>query len=155
MSGGGRTGRRERAAAGGLAAVLLIGLVLAGLALAGCGGAQTLPDLFAVRRSGSVPGAGLQLVVNDAGTVRCNGGAARPLSDPHLLEARSVANDLHDYAVKGEALAPGPQSVLRYSARTKDGHVSFADDSPHPPAVFYRLAVLVRDIARQDCGLPR
>jgi hypothetical protein len=113
------------------------------------------PDLFAVQRSGSVSGASLQMVVNDGGTVTCNGGAARQISAPLLLAARAVARDLHDPATRGLALAPGPQPVLHYAARTQDGHVSFSDDSAAQPAVLYRLALLVRQIAQQDCRLAR
>jgi hypothetical protein len=137
------------------AAAAVAALVVAVVAAEGCGGGQMSPDLFALQRSGSVPGASLQMVVNDGGTVTCNGAAARPISDPLLLQARAVARDLHDPATRGLALAPGPQPVLRYAARTQDGHVSFSDDSPAQPAVLYRLALLVRQIAQQDCGLAR
>jgi hypothetical protein len=136
-------------------AAAIAACVLAVLAAEGCGGGQISPDLFAVQRSGSVPGAALQMVVNDGGTVTCNGGGARPVSDPLLLQARAVTRDLHDPATRGLALPPGPQPVLRYAARTQDGHVSFSDDSAAQPAVLYRLALLVRQIAQQDCGLAR
>ena len=138
-----------------LSALVVVPAVAFAAALGGCGGGETLPDLFAVRRSGSVPEAKLAIVVNDGGTVKCNGGASRRITDSQLLEARSVSTGLHDYAGRGLALPPGPQPVLSYAVRTQDGHVSFADDSRGQPAAFYRLALLVRDIAKQDCGLAR
>ncbi|HEU4703782.1 MAG TPA: hypothetical protein VFS37_14980, partial [Conexibacter sp.] len=55
---------------------LAAGLVGA-IVLAGCGAAT--PDVFLLTRSGSIPGARLTLLVNDGGTVRCNGGEPRQL----------------------------------------------------------------------------
>jgi hypothetical protein len=141
-----RTGRRLSA--------LPAALALAG-ALGGCGGGLTLPDLMAVQRSGSIPGASLNLVVNDGGTARCNGGRPVPITDAQLLQARSLARDLHDPAKRALTLAPGGRSVLRYFVRTQDGHVSFSDDSAGQPPVFFNVALLVRQIAQQDCHLPR
>jgi hypothetical protein len=124
------------------------------LAAAGCGGVMS-PDLFAVQRSGTVAGAGLRMVVNDGGTVRCNGGPSRKIGDPQLLQARSVQTALHDPASRKLSLAPGPQSVFHYVVRMQDGRVSFSDDSRGQPAVFFQLALLVRQIAQQDCHLKR
>lgn len=124
-------------------------------ALGGCGGGLTLPDLMAVQRSGSIPGASLNLVVNDGGTVRCNRGRPVPITDPQLLQARSLARALHDPAKRALTLAAGRRSVLRYFVRTPDGHVSFSDDSAGQPPVFFGVALLVREIAQQDCRLPR
>ena len=132
----------------------LIALAAAILGGAGCGGVMS-PDLFAVQRGGAVPGARLNMVVNDGGTVRCNGGPSLKISDPLLLQARSVQTALHDPASRALALPPGPQSVFRYAVRTQDGRVSFSDDSRGQPAVFFQLALLVRQIAQQDCHLPR
>lgn len=149
------SGATVSAATVSAAAMTLLAVTVAAAALAGCGGGFTAPDLFAVQRSGSEPGANLALVVNDSGTVRCNGGRALPITDPQLLEARSVARDLHDPAKRGLSLAPGAQPVLRYDVRDQDGRVSFSDDSAHQPQVFFQLALLVRQIATQDCHLRR
>lgn len=127
-------------------------LVLASL-LAGCGGEAS--DLLAVDRAGSGAGARLRLVVRDDGTVLCNGGGPRRLPDPLLLDARELERDLHDAAVAGTALAPGPASVLRYRIQTQSGRLRFADDSPRQPAAFFRAAYLVRRIAKGVCLLPR
>jgi hypothetical protein len=133
----------------------LIGLAAAILGGAGCGGGVMSPDLFAVQRGGTVPGARLNMVVNDGGTVRCNAGPSLKIRDPLLLQARSVQTALHDPASRALSLAPGPQSVFRYTVHTQDGRVSFSDDSPGQPAVFFQLALLVRQIAQQDCHLER
>jgi hypothetical protein len=121
--------------------------------LAGCGASP--PDLFLLRRTGSVPGARLTLLVNDGGFVHCNGGPALMLPGPLLLEARYIAAHVHDPAQRGLALPPGPAPVFAYSLSDQDGHVSFSDDSSGQPPEFFRLALLVREIARRVCHLSR
>jgi hypothetical protein len=138
---------------GVLAAWVSIGLALVTLAGAGCGSAA--PDLFAVQRSGTVPGARLTLVVSDNGTVRCNGGPGRQLPDPELLGARQLQRDLGKPATQGVALAPGSRSVFTYSVTTPGGSVRFSDTSPGIQPVFQRLAAFTREVARGACGLPR
>lgn len=121
--------------------------------LAGCGGIAA-PDLFVVQRSGSVAGAGLTMVVNEEGGVRCNGGPTLKLSDPQLVEARAIQEDLHEPASKHISLPPGPRSVLSYYVRDENGTVRFSDDSAGQPQVFRRLALLVLQAAQHVCHLP-
>jgi hypothetical protein len=122
--------------------------------LAGCGTPSA--DLFVVHRSGSIPGARLTLLVSDGGFVRCNGsGPDRDLPDPLLLDARALARDLEKPAKRGLTLPPGPGSVLTYSVRLEDGTVRFSDTSPRQPAVFRRLALFVRQVAKGPCRLAR
>ena len=132
-----------------LAAAALAAAVL----FAACGSPS--PDLFAVDRAGSIPGARLRLVVNDAGTVRCDDRPAVKLSGGELLDARDLQRDLEAPAARELRLAPGRGSVLRYRVRTPDGAVSFADDSAAKPAVLDRLAFYVRRVARERCGRSR
>jgi hypothetical protein len=127
-------------------------LALASLA-AGCGGIKA-PDLFVVQRSGTVAGAGLTLLVNEEGGVHCNGRMAPKLSDPQLIEARTIEEDMRDPASKHLHLAPGPAPVFSYSVRQEAGSVSFSDDSPGQPKVFRRLALFVLQSARRECHLP-
>jgi hypothetical protein len=135
---------RRAAPAVGLAALLL---------LAGCGTPSA--DLFVVERSGSIPGASLRLLVSDGGTVTCNGGGEREMSDQQLLEARGLARDLAKYAKRDVVLGPGPNAVLTYHVRLEDGTVGFSDTSPGQPLVFRRLAAFTRDVAKSVCGLAR
>lgn len=128
-------------------------LLVAAALLGGCGAPSK--DLFVVTRSGSIPGARLNLVVNDGGTVRCNGGAARDLASADLLQARALARDLAPLAQHGRALAPGPNAVLRYRVRLEEGTVAFADDSRPQPAPFLRIQSLTRRVAQRVCGLAR
>jgi hypothetical protein len=130
---------------------LLVVTALCGLA--GCGAQSS--DLFAVERAGSIPGARLSLVVNDGGTVRCDGRRPVAMSDSELLDARNLQRDLETPAGKALRLPARSGSILRYRVRTPDGTVAFADDSPAKPAVLNRLAFFVREIAQARCGRSR
>jgi hypothetical protein len=135
---------RRRAAIAAIAAACLIG---------GCGGIKA-PDLFIVERTGTVPGAQLTLVVNEEGGVRCNGGRTLKLSDPQLVEARAIQEDLHDLASKHATLAAGAGSVLSYYVREESGAVRFSDNSFGQPHVLRQLALFVLQTSRQVCHLP-
>jgi hypothetical protein len=141
----------RRPAAGVLSTVAL--LAIAPL-LGACGGGITAPDLFIIQRSGSVAGARLTLLVNEEGGVRCNGGTMRKLSDPQLVEARAIQEDVHELASKHTSLPARPGSVLGYYLRDENGSVSFSDDSAGQPAVLHRLALFVLQTAQQVCHLP-
>ena len=129
------------------------------LAAAGCG--VQAPDLFLVHRSGSIPGAKLTLLVNDSGTVRCNGGRAKEISSAELLKARGAVDDLTGTskspgpATRDLRLPAGPDSIMRYVVRSEPGTVAFSDTSAGQPKVFFQLAALTRELAQRVCGLPR
>jgi hypothetical protein len=146
-------GRGERRAlARRLPATGLGGLAVAA-ALIGCGGIKA-PDLFIVERTGSVAGARLTLLVNEEGGVRCNGGRTLKLSDPALIDARALQEELSGPASKHLSLPAGPGSVFSYYVRDENGTVSFSDNSSRQPAVLRRLALFVLQTAQQVCGLP-
>jgi hypothetical protein len=131
-----------------------LGLALLGAILfAGCGGV-TLPDLFIVQRSGSVPGARLTLLVNEGGTAHCNGAHAVSLSDPQIVQARAIQEELHDPATQRLVLAPKAGSTLSYYVRDPEGTVRFSDNSAHQPPVLHRLALFVLQVAQGACHLP-
>ena len=128
--------------------------VAAGAAgIAACG--TRPPDLFLLSRSGSVPGAGLRLLVRDDGDVRCNGGAVRHLTDPQLLDARQIARELAEPASKHVSLPAGRGSVLHYRLRLEDGTVSFSDDSRGQTREMFLAQRFSRSVATSVCGLPR
>jgi hypothetical protein len=137
--------------------VAVLGVLTAiALALAaGCGGGIAAPDLFIVQRTGSGPGARLTLLVNEEGGVRCNGGRTLKLSDPLLIRARAIQEELHEQASEHLSLPPGNGSVLSYYLRDENGTVRFSDNSPRQPKVFRELALLVLQIAQQVCHLPQ
>ncbi|HEX6390626.1 MAG TPA: hypothetical protein VFZ89_14300 [Solirubrobacteraceae bacterium] len=129
--------------------------------LAGCGGGTPSADLFVVKRSGTIPGAKLTLLVSDGGSVRCNDGPEREISSEQLIDARAILRDL-----EGERDEDGPidesltlpplrNSIMRYEVRAEDGRVAFSDTSRGQPQVFYEVAKFTRDVAKGACGLPR
>lgn len=135
-----------------LLAVLAAGVTAA--ALVGCGGI-TAPDLFIVYRSGQGPRAHLTLIVNEEGGVRCNGKQAKQkLTDPQIIKARTIQEDLEKPALQHLSLAPRPGSVLSYSVRDENGSVRFSDNSSGQPAVFRQMALFVLEASQQICHLP-
>ncbi len=131
---------------------------LAGVLLAACGGIKA-PDLFVVQRTGSGPHARLTLLVDEEGGVHCNGigsrgGVKLKLSDPQLVEARAIQEELEEPSAKHTVLAPGAKSVLRYFVRDEHGYVRFSDDSAAQPKVFRQLALFVLRASQNVCGLP-
>lgn len=134
-------------------------VALCALALAGCGGPQA--DLFVVERDGSIPSARLTLLVSDGGTARCNRGEELPITSAQLIDAREIARELNGAdeqdgpADEALQLDPAPGSILRYDVRSEDGSVAFSDNSRRQPQVFYEVAKLTRDIAKEICKLPR
>jgi len=131
-----------------------VALALAWAGLGACGGRS--PDLLVVARSGSIPGANLTLLVNDGGTVRCNGGADRRLSDPQLLQARTIVRELDEDATRDRKLPAGPSSILRYRLRMEAGNVEFSDTSTGAQGgAFAQTQLFARRVAQQVCGLVR
>ena len=95
----GRSAARRRGA-GGFAWMRLraaVALLLAAL-VTGCGFEVEEPDLFLVTRTGA-HGQKLSLLVNDGGTIRCDGGKPKNLPDPQLLQARDLATSLTPMSV--------------------------------------------------------
>jgi hypothetical protein len=127
---------------------------MGGVALAGCGGIVS-PDLFVVYRSGNTPGAQLTVLVNEEGVVHCNSGPAAHLSDPQIIEARTIQEELQKPASRHEALPAQSGSVLAYRVRDADGSVSFADNSAGQPAVLRKLALFTLTVAQSVCKLPQ
>jgi hypothetical protein len=121
--------------------------------LAGCGGGVKAADLFIVYRSGAVAGANLTMLVNEEGGVRCNGGVERSVSDPQLIDARAIQEELQQPASEKLSLTPRPGSVLRYYLRDENGSVRFSDNSTGQPTVFRHLALFVLEVSQQVCHL--
>lgn len=128
-------------------------LAAAAIALAGCGLSVEAPDLFLLTRTGE--GHRLTLLVNDSGTIRCNGGPAKPLPDALLLQARGLASSLGGDAQHNLRLPSARNSVFRYSVRMQQGTITFPDTAT-AGGRFPRLAQLelfAIQAAQQGCGL--
>jgi hypothetical protein len=128
-------------------------VLAAATALAGCG--ADYPDLLVLHRTGSLPGARLTLLVNDGGTVRCNGGEPLQLPARLLLDARRIAKELAEEAQDDLTLAAPRRSLLRYRLRTQDGTVAFSDMTAGRRPELAPVIVFVRAVAQDVCGLAR
>lgn len=120
-----------------------LGRAAAALALlAGCGLNVQSPDLFLLTRTGQGPR--LTMLVNDSGTISCNGARARSLADPLLLKARDLASALDNDAKAGLRLPQTPDAVYRFTIRLQDGAVAFPDTAGarHPELAQAELFVL-------------
>jgi hypothetical protein len=122
------------------------------LALAACG--TPSPDLFLVRRDGTVPGAKLTLLVSDT-SARCNGSAAQPLTSEQTLEARDITRELLKVQ-SGKVAVPSapPAQIYRFSVRTEDGTLRYGDTAQRPE-ILPRLTLFIRRVAIDVCGLQR
>jgi hypothetical protein len=137
--------RSSRSAAVGLTALL------AGTLVAGCGLNVSSPDLFLLKRTGE--GRKLTLLVNDGGTIRCNGGPAKNLPDPLLLSARDLATALDQDAKNKLRMPPNPRSVFDYTVRLQDGTISFQDTAAATHKEFADAEQFVLQASQGPCGL--
>jgi len=118
--------------------------------LAGCLNVQS-GDLFLLTRSGR--GQRLTLLFNDSGTVACNGGAARTLPDPLLLEARDLATTLGKDA-KAKLHIPAPaNSVFCYAIKLQSGSVTFPDTAAAQRPELAQAEQLALNAAQRGCGI--
>jgi hypothetical protein len=125
---------------------------LAALA-AGCGLDVQSPDLFLLTRTGQ--GQKLTLLVNDGGTIRCNGGKSKTLPGPLLLAARDLATGLGGDAQAKLRIPPTAGSVYTYTLRLQQGTISFPDNAT-ASGKYPRLAQAEQfalQAAQQACGL--
>jgi hypothetical protein len=127
--------------------------LLTGLAATatGCGLNVQSPDLFLLTRTGQ--GGKLTMLVNDSGTIRCDGGRARTLAAALLLRARDLANSLDSDAKRSLKIASPPDSVFRYVIRLQDGTISFPDTAARSHPALAQAELFAVQAAQQACGL--
>lgn len=118
--------------------------------LSGCLSVQAA-DLFLLTRTGVGPR--LTLLVNDGGTVRCNGGAAKPLPNKLLLQARDLAGTLNNDANHRLNLPRTANTVATYTVKLQDGTISFPDTAARTHSELAQLELLTVQIAQGPCGL--
>jgi len=119
--------------------------------LAGCGLNVQSPDVLLVTRTGQ--GRTLTVVVNDGGTIRCNGARARRISDPLLLQARDLATALGADAKAGLRIRASANSVFRYKFSLPDGTVSFPDTAAGRHHELAQAELFTVRAAEQGCGI--
>ena len=127
------------------------GLLLA-IGLAGCGLQVHAPDLFQVTRTGA-GGQKLTLLVNDSGTVSCDGRKPKMLSDPLLLQARDLATSLNEDVGNQLKFTGSPRSVYSYSVNVQTGTMSFPDTAASTRKELARLELFLVQAAADPCGI--
>jgi hypothetical protein len=120
--------------------------------LIGCGSRP--PDLMVVDRSGADPNANVEVLVNDGGSVECNG-TEHALDADRLLTARRLVHDLEKQAELSIELPRGPGTQLSYRVRMEAGTIAFSDRSEGIPPTFQRLAAFTKDVIEDVCGIQR
>jgi hypothetical protein len=130
---------------------VLAPLSAAALLTGGCGFDVQSPDLFLLTRTGQGPS--LTLLVNDGGTVRCNGGKAKPISDAQLIAARDLADDLGKDASAGMHLPATPDSVYSFRVRLQQGTITFPDTAGGRHAELARAEQFALQVAQSVCHL--
>jgi hypothetical protein len=125
--------------------------VCAGLALAGCGFNVQSPDLFLLTRTGQ--GQKLTMLVNDGGTIRCNGGRARALSDHFLLQARDIAENLDSDVQNNVRFRSRLASTFTFTVKLMDGTISFPDTAAPGHHEVADAELFALQAAQQACGL--
>ncbi|MGH2875742.1 MAG: hypothetical protein ACRDLV_05780 [Solirubrobacteraceae bacterium] len=132
-------------------AAALAAWALTPLALAGCGFDVQSPDLFLLTRTGQGPK--LTLLVNDSGTIRCDGGHARPLADTLLISARDLSQNLGSDAGHHLTIARTARSVSYYRIRLAQGTVSFPDAAGATHPTLAQAELFATQAAQQACHL--
>jgi hypothetical protein len=121
------------------------------VALGGCGFDVQSPDDFLLTRTGE--GSTLTLEVNDGGTVRCNGGNAKQISNALLLQARGIVTDLTTDAKAKLHLPLAAHSVFSYTVRMQDGTITFPDTAAGTRHELSEVESFALQTAQGPCGL--
>jgi hypothetical protein len=108
-------------------------------------------DLFLLTRTGQ--GSRLTLLVNDGGTIRCNGGKAKAVSNTTLIAARDLADNLAGDAQDNLTIPRAPGSVYYYRIRLEQGTVAFPDRAAATRKVLAQAELFAAQAAQRDCGL--
>jgi hypothetical protein len=119
--------------------------------LAGCGFDVQSPDLFLLTRTGQ--GTKLTLLVNDSGTIRCNGAKARKISDTLLISARDLSDNLNQDVTDKLKLPARPGTVFSYRIRLQAGTIAFSDRDTQHRQDLAQAVLFAAQAAQQACGL--
>jgi hypothetical protein len=131
--------------------VAAAGALCAGLVLAGCGLNVQSPDLFLLTRTGQ--GQTLTLLVNDAGTIRCNGGRSRHLAGRFLLQARDIAESLDSDVQNNVHFTTRLASTFTFKVKLQDGTLTFPDTAAPGHHEVSDTELFTLQTAQQVCGL--
>lgn len=135
-----------------LSAVAACVCVLIAVVVSACGFDVQLQDLFLLTRTGQ--GTKLTLLVNDDGSVSCNGAKTKMLPSAMLITARDLADNLGGDASHNLDLPPRADSIYRYRIKLEQGTIRFSDrDTAHFPNLA-QAELFTLQTAQQVCGLP-
>jgi len=134
------TGRALAAAALAVAVAVL---------LAGCFDVQS-PDLFLLTRTGQ--GGKLTLLVNDGGTVRCDGAKAKPISNTSLITARDLSDNLATDAQNHLTIPRAAGSVYYFTIKLQQGTISFPDRAAATHNLLAQAELFAAQTAQKECG---
>jgi hypothetical protein len=132
----------------GLRKLGVLATLASSVALGGCGLSIKGADLFLLKRMGQGPE--LALLVNDSGTISCDGGRPKPLADPLLLQARDLAAQLDMHA--GLRLPVPRRSVFHYYIVLPYGSVSFPDTAAAAHPLLGQVVLFALQAEQQACG---
>ncbi len=128
-----------------------IACTIAFVVLAGCGLQVNSPDLFVLQRTGQ--GKSLTLLVNDGGTISCNGGPAKTISDQLLIQARDLATNLDKDAKARLRIPAGANGVYSYTIKLQDGTITFGDTAAVAHHELAQAELFAVQTAQSPCGL--
>jgi hypothetical protein len=146
-----RAGVRARvvgAAGGRLPAVAGLAVLVAVL-VAGCFDVQSA-DLFLLTRTGQ--GGKLTLLVNDGGTVRCDGAKAKPISNSALITARDLSDNLATDAQNHLTIPHAAGSVYYFTIKLQQGTISFPDRAAATHKVLAQAELFAAQTAQRECA---
>ncbi|HJS97031.1 MAG TPA: hypothetical protein VJ741_22370 [Solirubrobacteraceae bacterium] len=128
-----------------------LAVLAAMMILAGCGEEVQAPDLFQVTRVGQ--GQKLTLLVNDGGTIACNGGKPKSLPDKQLLQARDLSTKLNEDAKNRVRFPASARSVFSYTVKVQNGTFTFPDTAAASRKELAELELFVVQAAADPCGI--
>jgi hypothetical protein len=129
---------------------IAVAAVAVAVLTAGCFDVRSA-DLFLLTRTGQ--GSTLRLLVNDGGTIRCNGGKAKTVSNTTLITARDLADNLATDAQNKLTIPNAAGSVYYYRIRLQQGTISFPDRASATRKVLAQAELFATQTAQRECGL--
>jgi hypothetical protein len=130
---------------------ILVAVIATVAVLAGCGFDVQSADLFQVTRTGQ--GQKLTLLVNDSGTVACNGAKPKALPDRLLLQARDLTRNLNADAKVKTRFPAVRGSVFSYTVKVQNGTFAFPDTAAGARKELAQLELFVVQAAADPCGI--
>jgi hypothetical protein len=130
---------------------LPLSAVVVALLLTGCGLNIQSPDLFLLTRTGQ--GKPLNLLINDSGTISCDGAKAKSLADPLLIRARALAQDLDADAKAKLSIPRSHNTVAMYRIKLENGAITFPDTAARQRKELAEAELFAVQAAQQACGL--